>query len=620
MRKLFITRNLLFLFFTQFSFSETYRWEDYDDFEDSTLDSSKWLYTTNYFVGNEPTMANGRVELTGLTSQYPHDNTFLIVKDLDGIVGVEADIWLPSDAPVDTGVLIGIADAGVPVGYLDLWGDDENTRVYVNLENSTTDETIDFQRDAELGTIYRVGVIKEDDKTALYLNGEKVAEITTWQSENIDILFRGVNNVGSPFTAYLDNIRVIRDWEDYDDFSSGSLDTEKWEVAWFKGGRAPTVVNGALQLGGSGDPNDPASDSMPYQLSLLDIPESMATHPFTIITDSSVYGLEAEIMLPSGSQYSTGLNFLCWDTTSQTADGSFKQFGPEIEYWEGLNPTLDYQYIDSLTGQIVEESIPVNFNTYYKASLIQDGNISMIFLDGEKVADFHYPEFSPNAFGFFAFNDDGHAFESYVKNVRVLRRSQETQEPDPVTVVSDPSGQAVLVQVGNEYKWSSSLDGITLWGVEQSSDGWSSITMRFENGRNFGNEGFYDSIVQPQPYDVSFEVDENGYIKSLEEDGDYQYYNPVSLENGVIGTIQNDEGVDSVADNGVNQVDQWFFTTRAAAEEYYYSKVNPKNWMWFDHYPWVYSQEEQGWLYFYPSGGKLLYWSNQGQAWREFNQ
>ena len=79
----------------------------------------------------------------------------------------------------------------------------------------------------------------------------------------------------------------------------------------------------------------------------------------------------------------------------------------------------------------------------------------------------------------------------------------------------------------------------------------------------FGSEGFYDAIAQPQPYDVLFEVDENGYIKSLEDDGNYQYYNPVSVEDGVIGTIQNDEGVDSVANNGINQVDQWFFTTPA---------------------------------------------------------
>ena len=76
------------------------------------------------------------------------------------------------------------------------------------------------------------------------------------------------------------------------------------------------MVNGALQLSGSGDPNDPASDSIPYQFTLLDVPEGasiddMSTHPHALITDSSVYGLEAEIMIPSGSQNSTGLNFLC---------------------------------------------------------------------------------------------------------------------------------------------------------------------------------------------------------------------------------------------------------------------------------------------------------------------
>ena len=69
----------------------------------------------------------------------------------------------------------------------------------------------------------------------------------------------------------------------------------------------------------------------------------------------------------------------------------------------------------------------------------------------------------------------------------------------------------MVVQVGDDYKWSSSLDGVTLWGVEQSGDGWSSMTMRFENGRYLGNEGFFDSVTQPN-YDVSFEIDENGYI------------------------------------------------------------------------------------------------------------
>jgi len=378
-------------------------------------------------------------------------------------------------------------------------------------------------------------------------------------------------------------------------------------------------VNGALQLGGSGDPNDPASDSLPYALSLLDIPESMATHPFTIITDSSVYGLEAEIMLPSGSQYSTGLNFLCWDTTSQTADGSFKQFGPEIEYWSGQNPALDYQYLDPSTDEVVEVSLPAEFGVYYKASLIQDGSKSLIFIDGEKVADFHYPEFSPNAYGFFAFNDDGYPFETYVKNIRVLRRSQASTEPDPVTVVSDPNGQPVVVQVGDEYQWNSTLDGVTLWALGVGEDGVSKKgTAKFDNGNKLIVFDMVDEVNGNETYNHPYIVDENGYIRVTESV--YQYYNVVGFEDGAIHIIQDSNGLGSVADDGVNQVSMLYFTTRAAAEEYYYSKANPKDWMWFDYYPWVYSQEEQGWLYFYPSGGKLLYWSNQGQAWREFNQ
>ncbi|MDC0369296.1 hypothetical protein OAN13_06330 [Opitutales bacterium] len=591
---------------------EQFDWEDYDDFEDNTLDSSKWLYSTNYFVGNEPTMANGRVELTGLTSEHTHSNTFLILEDLDGIVGLEGDIWLPSNAPMDTGVLIGIADAGVPVGWIDLWVNENNTWLDITLENSSSGEKIDFNRDAELGVVYRVGIIKKEDKIALFLNGKKIAEVTTWDSDDLDFLFRGVNDVGSPFTAYLDNIRVIRNWEEYDDFSSGSLDSGKWEVAWFKGGRAPTVVNGALQLGGSGDPNDPASDSLPYALSLLALPENGSTHPFAIITDSSVYGLEAEIMLPSGSQYSTGLNFLCYDTTSQEADGSWKQFGPEIEYWSGQNPALEYQYLDPSTDEVVEVSLPAEFGVYYKASLIQDGSKSLIFIDGEKVADFHYPEFSPNAYGFFAFNDDGYPFETYVKNVRVLRRNQTSTEPDPVTVVSDPNGQPVVVQVGDEYKWNDTLDGVTLWGVwEEDEDGWIGATLQYENGMQKASIGLTDELGTNLEVNHPYIIDENGMIK-VTEDTAFQYYQVTSVENGVIVTA--DDSSFPLSDTSR------FFTTRAAAEEFYYSKVNPKNWMWFDHYPWVYSEEEGGWLYFYPSGGTLMYWSNKGQAWRQFNQ
>jgi len=45
-----------------------------------------------------------------------------------------------------------------------------------------------------------------------------------------------------------------------------------------------------------------------------------------------------------------------------------------------------------------------------------------------------------------------------------------------------------------------------------------------------------------------------------------------------------------------------------------------KGWMWFDHYPWVYSHVEAGWLYFLPSGSKLMVYSVKDEAWREMTE
>jgi len=45
-----------------------------------------------------------------------------------------------------------------------------------------------------------------------------------------------------------------------------------------------------------------------------------------------------------------------------------------------------------------------------------------------------------------------------------------------------------------------------------------------------------------------------------------------------------------------------------------------KGWMWFDHYPWVYSHVEGGWLYFLPNGSKLMVYSVKDEAWREMTE
>ena len=41
-------------------------------------------------------------------------------------------------------------------------------------------------------------------------------------------------------------------WEDYDDFSSGSLDSSKWGTMYFHGGGTPAIENGKMRLSSSG--------------------------------------------------------------------------------------------------------------------------------------------------------------------------------------------------------------------------------------------------------------------------------------------------------------------------------------------------------------------------------
>ena len=393
-------------------------------------------------------------------------------------------------------------------------------------------------------------------------------------------------------------------WQDYDDFSGSSLDTTKWEVGYFSGGERVTIDNGQAKLSGTAY-SSTSPFQMPTELTLAG-QGSTEGNTFMFVRDSNIFGLEAEIMIPNANNnYEAGMYL---GTLDSNPLGSL---GFELRK-TATGSSFNYDYLNDQEKKILGYEAG-SLDTFHQIAITKLDGQTSYYLNDNLVKQFSSSSHDEDYWSIGSFNDEGLAYITYADNVRVLRQA------DTITVVSDPSGQQVVVQVGDEYKWSSTLNGVTLWGVEQSSDGWSSMTMRFENGRTFGNQGLFDSIAQPQPYDVSFEIDENGYVKSLEDDGNYQFYNAVSVENGVIGTIQNDEGVDSVANNGVNKVDQWFFTTRAAAEEFYYSRVNPKDWMWFDHYPWVYSNEEQDRLYFHPSGGTLVYWSNKGQAWRQFN-
>ena len=58
-------------------------------------------------------------------------------------------------------------------------------------------------------------------------------------------------------------------------------------------------------------------------------------------------------------------------------------------------------------------------------------------------------------------------------------------------------------------------------------------------------------------------------------------------------------------------------TTYNSETEDFIQQNNSKGWMWFDHYPWVYSSKENGWLYFYPrDSGKIYIYNQKQNSWQ----
>ena len=241
--------------------------------------------------------------------------------------------------------------------------------------------------------------------------------------------------------------------------------------------------------------------------------------------------------------------------------GLFASFAPESLEGYKLDESDTY-YIFTTESLMDEHDVeegevrPGRTYTYEKTS----DNVGIFTKPYEGGSDSYTLEFTSSTAGVIT-NDSNRLF------------TLENIVPDPVTVVSDPNGNSIVVQVGDEYNWDNSFDGVILWSVEwESGEVPDPYTYYYIDGRNTGDIGFHDSISDPAPYDKPYVVDENGYLKVNESS--FQYYNVVSVEDGVIGTIQDDEGVDAVADNGTNIVDQWFFTTREAAEAFYNSKIN----------------------------------------------
>jgi hypothetical protein len=631
-------------------------WEDYEDFSGSNIDTDRWSMG-HWDGGNLPVIENQRLTLTGNTvsgfnevlptngmlefnpdiqplleegfssSNGTESHSFLELANND-ISAIAVEVTLPFDAHSNTAIGLYASDwtkafsdnlSDKSFFGLDLWSD----HIDVEYVDPNTGSFVSSSISTQAGSSHVFSFIFDTSMVSMHVDGEKVAEFSSSNFSRDAILIRAMNEAGESFTAYAQNVWVIRNWEDYDDFSSGTLDASKWDISYYGGGKPPAVENGVVKLYGTSKANfnefKIGSDfSTNYPNAESDLSAS-GPHSNVGIANANLEGIEFEVMIPSSVPSETGVGLYVLNT---------QELGNAVDSAARANATkahLDLWYSSGnpqiglgISGESTVY-IPSKFNVYYRLGILFGNSTTSFFVDGEKKAEFT-GTFSEDYLLLRGTNENDVSFDTYLDNVRVLRRSTTTTQPDPVTVVSDPNGQAVVVQVGNEYQWNSTLDGVTLWSVWQESDGtYSDGTMKFSGTTQLLlKEGLVDAVTSQDAKSVTYVIDGNGYLVES-GDGYSEYYNVKGVENSIANVISSDQGSAGVVDNGTNPVNQWFFATRAAAEEYYYSKVNPKDWMWFDNYPWVYSNEMQEWLYFYPSGSKLLYYSNKNQAWREFN-
>ena len=622
-------------------------WEDYEDFSGSNINTDRWSMG-HWDGGNLPVIENQRLTLSGNTvsgfnevlptngmlefnpdiqplleegfssSNGTESHSFLELANND-ISAIAVEVTLPFDAHSNTAIGLYASDwtkafsdnlSDKSFFGLDLWSD----HIDVEYVDPNTGSLVSSSISTQAGSSHVFSFIFDTSMVSMHVDGEKVAEFSSSNFSRDSILIRAMNEAGESFTAYAQNVWVIRNWEDYDDFSSGTLDASKWDISYYGGGKPPAVENGVVKLYGTSKANfnefKIGSEFLTnYPNAESDLSAS-GPHSNVGIANANLEGIEFEVMIPSSVPSETGVGLYVLNTqdlgnaVDSAARANATKAHLDLWYSSG-NPQIGL----GISGESTVY-IPSKFNVYYRLGILFGNSTTSFFVDGEKKAEFT-GTFSEDYLLLRGTNENDVSFDTYLDNVRVLRRSTTTNQPDPVTVVSDPNGQAVVVQAGSEYQWNSALDGVTLWMVhEDDDDGWFGATIQYVSSMQQGSIGLTDQVGSNLVVNHPYVIDENGMIK-VTEDTAFQYYQVTAVENGVIITA--DGSSFPLSDTSR------FFTTRAAAEEYYYSKVNPKDWIWFDHYPWVYSNEMQEWLYFYPSGSKLLYYSNKNQAWREFN-
>ena len=228
-------------------------------------------------------------------------------------------------------------------------------------------------------------------------------------------------------------------WEDYDDFSGSSLDTSKWDVGYFSGGEAVTIVNGQAQLNGAAySSNSPTQ--VPSDIAAV-ASESTEGNTFLFFKEAGIYGIQADISLPtSNNDYDVGVYLASLDTNP------LGSLGAELRY-QTTGPVLLFDYLDS--GNELEHQEAGSMDTFHQLQITKIDGKTNYYLNGYLIKQFESSSHDEDYWVIGAFNDNGFAYTAYADNVRVLRRATTTSLDGSTYSLSSSDGVSETLVFAN---------------------------------------------------------------------------------------------------------------------------------------------------------------------------
>ena len=292
---------------------------------------------------------------------------------------------------------------------------------------------------------YKVSVVKSESAYQLFLDSELIGEYPV-RGELLFFVFGGYHDEDLPWDGYIDNVRVISDWEDYDDFSGTSLDSTKWGIITFNGGIEPYHQDGSLILSSNGQDLDAVSQNeSEWNELVVDYKQWGDPEVFYVIRDTDIVGVEASILMPAGTTNGTFFDLSFHEVDSSGQELTSRGIGIGLSQENGNTKIV----MESEGETFTEEPISANLGQMYSVSIIRRGDMCSIFLNEEQVGQISFFNFQPNLISLSAYNENQQGFAVEADNVRVLRRANATTVDGSVLILSSTDGVSETLSFEN---------------------------------------------------------------------------------------------------------------------------------------------------------------------------